>query len=85
MYKATILAAVLITTTIASASADVTISAAATQNMTCTAGVCAPTASDAVLNVTDLENMLASGNVTVNGKPKVLGFYCGSRSLKYVG
>ena len=33
--------------------------------MSCSAGVCAPTATDAVLNVTDLENLLASGNVSV--------------------
>lgn len=43
--------------------ADVKISSAATSNMTCSSGVCAPTATKAVLNVSDLENMLASGNV----------------------
>jgi hypothetical protein len=42
-----------------------TISSAATQDMSCSAGVCAPTATDAVLNATDLENLLASGNLTV--------------------
>ncbi len=47
------------------ASADITISASATRNMSCTAGVCAPTASNAVLNVNDLENLLAAGNVEV--------------------
>jgi hypothetical protein len=47
------------------ARADVTISSAATQNMACSNGVCAPTASDAVLNVGDLENLLASANVEV--------------------
>src|SRR5579863_1302147 len=47
------------------AHADVTISAAATQNMNCAAGVCTPTAADAVLNVGDLETLLASGNVNV--------------------
>jgi hypothetical protein len=46
--------------------AAVTISSASTQNMTCSGGVCSPTAADAVLNVTDLTTMLASGNVTVN-------------------
>ncbi|HLY06186.1 MAG TPA: ZmpA/ZmpB/ZmpC family metallo-endopeptidase-related protein [Rhizomicrobium sp.] len=49
----------------ATAHADVTISPAATENMTCMAGVCFPTATDAVLNVSDLETLLASGNVTV--------------------
>jgi CubicO group peptidase (beta-lactamase class C family) len=49
----------------AAAHADVDISTAATVNMTCSDGVCAPTARHAVLNVTDLENLLASGNVTV--------------------
>lgn len=47
------------------AHADVTISSSATLNMTCSGGVCAPTATKAVLNVSDLENLLASGNVTV--------------------
>jgi GLUG motif-containing protein len=46
--------------------AAVTISTATTQNMSCSGGVCSPTAADAVLNVTDLTTMLASGNVTVN-------------------
>jgi hypothetical protein len=50
---------------IAPANAAVTISAGATQNMNCSAGVCAPTAKKAVLNAGDLQTMLASGNVTV--------------------
>ena len=50
-----ILAAIAVS---APAQADVVISSAATQNMSCSAGVCSPTATDAVLNVTDLENML---------------------------
>jgi hypothetical protein len=49
----------------AAAHADVVISSDATQNMACSAGVCAPTSTDAVLNVGDLETLLASGNVTV--------------------
>ncbi len=49
----------------APAHAGVTISSAATQNMSCSNGVCAPTASSAVLNVGDLESLLASGNATV--------------------
>ena len=45
--------------------ATVTISSAQTKNMSCSNGVCVPTAADAVLNVSDLETMLASGNATV--------------------
>lgn len=45
--------------------ANVTISSKPTQNMTCAAGVCAPTAGNAVLNAGDLETLLASGSVTV--------------------
>ena len=36
-----------------------------TQNMSCSAGVCTPTAPKAVLNVGDLTNMLASGDLSV--------------------
>jgi hypothetical protein len=46
--------------------ADVTISSKPTQNMSCSSGVCTPTAKNAVLNVGDLTTMLASENVTVN-------------------
>jgi hypothetical protein len=45
--------------------AAVVISFAATQNMTCSAGICAPTATQAVLNRADLKTLLASGAVTV--------------------
>jgi len=48
-----------------SAHAAVTISAAATANVTCSGGICAPTAKNAVLNVGDLETLLAAGSVTV--------------------
>ena len=48
------------------AHAAVTISSAATSNMSCTGGVCSPTAKNAVLNVGDLTTMLASGSVSVN-------------------
>ncbi|HEX3942671.1 MAG TPA: hypothetical protein VHW69_01160 [Rhizomicrobium sp.] len=48
-----------------SANADVSISNKPTQNMSCSAGVCMPTAPKAVLNVDDLTTMLASGDVTV--------------------
>jgi hypothetical protein len=47
------------------AQADVTISGAATANMSCAGGVCVPTAVDAVLNVNELESLLAAGNVEV--------------------
>lgn len=47
------------------AHAAVTISTGTTKNMSCSAGICAPTATPAVLNVGDLENLLASGNVAV--------------------
>jgi len=47
------------------AQAAVTISSGATQNMDCSNGICSPTATDANLSVTDLENDLASGNLTV--------------------
>src|SRR5437016_4194688 len=50
------------------ANAAVTISSAQTQNMTCSAGVCAPTAAKAVLNVADLETLLSSGDVEVTTK-----------------
>src|SRR5581483_6762914 len=47
------------------ARADVVISKKATANMSCSAGVCSPTAKKAVLNATDLANMLATGDVTL--------------------
>lgn len=54
--------AVLVVT---NAIARVVISAEPTQNMSCSGGVCAPTAAKAVLNADDLENLLATGNVEV--------------------
>lgn len=45
--------------------ADVTISGHATAHMSCSAGVCTPTAARAFLNVDDLQSMLASSSVTV--------------------
>jgi hypothetical protein len=47
------------------AHASVEISTAATSNMSCSGGVCSPTAKKAVLNVNDLTTMLASGDVKV--------------------
>jgi hypothetical protein len=46
--------------------AAVVISSNPTSNMSCSSGVCTPTAANAVLNVGDLTSMLASGSVTVN-------------------
>src|SRR5207249_4517588 len=48
------------------AHAAVKISADATKNMDCSAGVCTPTKADAVLNANDLTSMLANGSVAVN-------------------
>lgn len=48
------------------ANAAVEISTRPTANMTCSGGVCTPTAKDAILNVSDLINMLASGDTSVN-------------------
>lgn len=48
-----------------SAHADVVISSEPTENMSCSGGVCSPTATNAVLNVNDLENDLASGNLEI--------------------
>ncbi len=59
------IAMVLLALLVTPATASVTISPNATKNMTCTGGVCSPTKSTAVLNVSDLETMLASGSVTV--------------------
>ncbi len=50
----------------APARADVNISDKPTQNMVCDSGVCTPTAQKAILNVGELADMLASGDVTVN-------------------
>src|ERR1700722_6240816 len=47
------------------AHADVVISSGATSNMSCSNGICAPTAENAVLNGGDLENLLAAGAVRV--------------------
>src|ERR1700689_2813234 len=50
---------------VSSAHAAVMISAKPTAFMKCTNGVCKPTAKSATFNATDLQNMLASGDVTV--------------------
>lgn len=56
----------------AAAHADVAISGSKTKNITCSAGVCSPTAPKAVLNVTDLANMLAAGDVAVKADSAAL-------------
>jgi hypothetical protein len=43
--------------------ADIVISSAPTNNVTCSSGTCTPTSSSAVLNVNDLQTLLASGSV----------------------
>ena len=60
-----ILVSVALVATAVPAIADVTISSAATQNMSCAAGLCSPTAPAAVLNVKDLQSLLAGGAVKV--------------------
>jgi hypothetical protein len=45
--------------------ASVTVSSGATRNMSCSEGICSPTKTVAVLNVSTLESMLKSGNATV--------------------
>jgi hypothetical protein len=47
------------------AAADVIISTGATTNISCSSGVCTPSKKTAVLNVTQLQNLLVSSNVTV--------------------
>lgn len=62
----TALAALTVLAASAPARAEITISAAATQNMSCSGGICVPTATKATLNATDLENDLSQfGNVQV--------------------
>jgi len=48
------------------ASASVVISNKATKHMSCSAGICTPTAKNSVLNAGDLQTMLAGGDVSVN-------------------
>lgn len=59
------LAAVAFIGTIGGARASVDISAKPTKNMSCSVGVCMPTAKKAVLNVTDLAAMLQASDVQV--------------------
>jgi hypothetical protein len=53
--------------------AAVTISSKATENITCNAaGTCTPTKKNAVLNATDLMNLLATSSIDINTGPAVL-------------
>ena len=47
------------------AQADLNISNRPTKNMSCSGGLCTATAKNAILNVDDLTNMLATGDLTV--------------------
>jgi GLUG motif-containing protein len=55
-----------------SARAAVNISSDPTQNMSCSNGVCSPTAKNATLNVNDLTDMLASGDVRVTTRARAV-------------
>lgn len=61
----TLLLAALLTGVVSAAHATVTISKKPTKSVSCTAGVCTPTKAKANLNVTDLANLLAAGDVKV--------------------
>ena len=65
MFKAAISCIALMLTLGGSADASVLISTAKTQNMNCSAGVCSPTAANAVLNRRDLGVMLRASDVKV--------------------
>lgn len=62
-----ILHSVFVATALACSTAEaaVVISKKPTQNMTCSGGVCSPTAADAILNVDDLAGMLAGSDIKV--------------------
>ena len=63
--RLTLFAALLGVAAALPAHAAVAISSKPTRNMNCAAGVCTPTAKNAVLNTGDLQGMLASGDVKV--------------------
>jgi hypothetical protein len=54
------------------ARAEVRISDGKSRHMSCSAGICTPKAAQAILNVTDLANMLAAGDVTVKSDSAAL-------------
>ena len=60
-----LLASTILIGSISNAEAVVTITNKSTKNMTCSAGVCTPTAPKANLKVTELADMLASGDVKI--------------------
>src|ERR1700743_2743233 len=55
------------------ARADVTVSSGPTRNRDCGAGLCKPTTKHAVLNVGDLQNLLAVSNIEVTTGQKGIG------------
>jgi hypothetical protein len=65
MRNISILAIAILVAAAVPAGADIVISKDPTLNMTCSGGVCYPTATDAVLNVNDLETMLGSGDLEI--------------------
>src|SRR5436305_12904727 len=71
--SAVLLCVILVVVDVAPLSAGraaVVISSDATKNFTCSAGVCTPTTAKAVLNVTQLTNMLVDENVTIGTSAK---------------
>jgi hypothetical protein len=56
----------------AATEAAVVISKKPTQNMTCSGGVCSPTAANAILNVNDLAGMLAGSDIEVTSDSNAL-------------
>src|SRR5436305_8046911 len=71
--SAVLLCVILVVVDVAPLSAGraaVVISSDATKNFTCSAGVCTPTTAKAVLNVTQLTNMLVDEDVTIGTSAK---------------
>jgi len=63
--RAILLAGLTLPIAATSADAALTISTSATKNVNCSAGVCSATKANAVLNASDLQNMLASSSMQV--------------------
>ena len=63
--RAALLVGLVLPIATTSADAALTIATSATKNMSCSAGVCSATKANAVLNSSDLQNMLAASNVQV--------------------
>jgi hypothetical protein len=66
MMKSLAISVLVLAALASSANAAVVISKKATKHMSCASGVCTPTAKNAVLNVGDLQTMLAASDVSVN-------------------